>query len=235
MFLKFSSKDNRFSRCKKTRRYEGIKNILSEEGTVRYFSFVVHFATGFEIFLKRFQKMRPLVYVLYTEMKNLQWNTMNKFIRSKYLYNLQIGNKTKVSATELLLIDVNDKKYFKSLKSLDIDTKAKSMFAASDVLDISEEEKELRQNDLSSYISTVAHMITKLPFNTFLKNCSYIHPLKCNETNALGGISNLTLQVSNALNNVLPNVFPTLENILSSEDVSDKVRSAWRSYQKMHT
>ena len=74
---------------------------------------------------------------------------MSKFIRSKYIYDLQNGNKTKVSATELLLIDVNDKKYFKSLKSLGIDTKAKSMFAASDVLDMCEEEKELGQNCLS--------------------------------------------------------------------------------------
>ena len=68
----------------------------------------------------------------------------------------------------------------------------------------------------------------KLPFNKFLKNCSYINPLKCNETNALGGISNLTFQVSNALNNMLPNVFPTVDNILSSEDFCDKLRSEWR-------
>ena len=104
------------------------------------------------------------------------------------------------------MIDVNDKKYFKSLKSLDIGTKAKSI-AASDVLDMCEAEKEFRQNCLLSYINTVAHMMTKLRFNTFLKKCSYIHPLNRNETNVLGGISNLTLQVSNALNNVLPNVF----------------------------
>ena len=81
--------------------------------------------------------MLPLVYVLYAEMENLLWNTMGKFIRSKYLYNLLNGNKTKVSATEILQIDANDKKYFKS-KSLDTGTKAKSMFAASDVLSMCE-------------------------------------------------------------------------------------------------
>ena len=121
--------------------------------------------------------------------------------------------------------------FSKSLKSLDIHTKAKSMFVASDTLDMYEEEKQFRQNCLSSYINTVAHMMTKLPFNTFLKNCLYIRPLKRNEANALGGISNVTLQVSNALNNVLPNVFPTVDNILSSEDVCDNVRSEWRLYQ----
>ena len=51
-----------------------------------------------------------------------------------------------------------------------------------------------------------------------------IHPLKHNEINALGGNS-LTLSVSNALKNVLPNVFPTVDDILLSEDVCDKVRS----------
>ena len=56
-------------------------------------------------------------------------------------------------------------------------------------------------------------------------------PIKRNEANALGGISNLTLQASNALNTALPNVFPTVDNILSSEDVCDKVRSRWRLYQ----
>ena len=123
---------------------------------------------------------------------------MSKFIRSKYLHNLQNENQTKVSATELLLIDVNDKKYFKSLESPDIGIKANNMFAASDVLDMCEEEKEFRQNCLSSYI-----------------NWSHTHPLNRNETNAMGGISNLTLLVSNAL---------------SSEGVCDKVRSEWKLY-----
>ena len=47
----------------------------------------------------------------------------------------------------------------------------------------------------------------------------------------MGQISDLTLQVSNALNNVLVNVFPTVDNILSSEDVT-KVTSEWRLYQR---
>ena len=75
-------------------------------------------------------------------MENLLWNTLNKFIRSECLYNLQNGNKTKVSATELLLIDVNEKNYLESLKFFDIGTKAKNKFAVSDVLDMFEEEKE---------------------------------------------------------------------------------------------
>ena len=78
---------------------------------------------------------------------------------------------------------------------------------------------EFRHNCLSSYINTV------------LKNCSFIHPVKHYETNELEGVSNLTLQVSNALDNELPNIFPTVDNIISSEDVCDKVRSEFRLYQ----
>ena len=91
---------------------------MSEEGTVQHLSFVVYFVTDFGMFFRKFQTMRLLVYIFYTEMGNL-WNTMSKFIRSKYLYNLQNGNKTKVSVTEVLLIDINDKNYFESLKSLE--------------------------------------------------------------------------------------------------------------------
>ena len=43
ILFKFSSKGNRFSRCKKTPRDEWIKKILSKEGTFRYLSFVVCF------------------------------------------------------------------------------------------------------------------------------------------------------------------------------------------------
>ena len=82
----------------------------------------------------------------------------------------------------------------------------KTVDSKSDVLDLREEEKEFWQNWSSSFIGTIVHMMAKLPFNTFLKNCLYMHPLQHNETNVLGGISNLTLQVSNALN-VLSNVF----------------------------
>ena len=48
---------------------------------------------------------------------------------------------------------------------------------------------------------------------------------------ALGGISNLTFQVSTGLNNVLPNDFHTVDNVSLLEDAYDKVRSEWRLYQ----
>ena len=124
---------------------------MSEEGTVQYLSFVVYFVTDFEMLLKKIQTMCPLEYILYTEMENLLWNTMSKFIRSKFLCN-----------------------HF-----------------ASDVFDMYQEEEEFWQNCLLSFINTVAHMMTKLPFNTFLKNCLYIHPSKRNKTNLLGGISGI--------------------------------------------
>ena len=111
IFLIFFSKDNSFSRCvQETPRYKRSEKILSEEGTVLHLSSVVYFAIDVETILKKFQTVCPLLHILYTEMQNLLWTSMGKFIRSKNLYNLQNGNKTKVFAAEILLIDVNDKK-----------------------------------------------------------------------------------------------------------------------------
>ena len=60
-FQNFLPKTIGFRDVKETPRYKRIKKILSEEDTFRYLSFVVYFATEFEMFLKKFQTMRPLV------------------------------------------------------------------------------------------------------------------------------------------------------------------------------
>ena len=131
------------------------------------------------------------------------------------IYNLLNGNKTKVSATKPLLIDVNDKKYFKSLKFLDRHKSKKHVCCIRCTWYV------WRRKRISTELLIIIHKHCC----SYDDNCSYIHPLKPNETNALGGISNLTLQISNALSNVLANVFPTVDNILSSDDVCDKVKS----------
>ena len=110
IFLIFFPKTTTFRDVKETPRYERSEKILSEEGTVLHLSSVVYFAIDVEMILKKFQTVCPLLHILYTEMQNLLWTSMSKFIRSKNLYNLQNGNKTKVFAAEILLIDVNDKK-----------------------------------------------------------------------------------------------------------------------------
>ena len=111
-------------------------------------------------------------------MENLLWNTLSKFVRSKYLYNLQNGNK-KVLATELFLIDINEKNYFKSLKSLDIGldigTKAKSMFAMSNVLNMSEEEMEFQQN---CFLSNINSYDVKIIFQYFSETLLVHTPVK---------------------------------------------------------
>ena len=77
--------------------------------------------------------------------------------------------------------------------------------------------KEFQQNWLLSYINTVAHMMAK--------NCWHIHPLKHNETNALGGISNLTFQVL-MLKIMCCQIF-FLELIFYCQKMSDEVRANW--------
>ena len=77
--------------------------------------------------------------------------------------------------------------------------------------------KEFQQNWLLSYINTVAHMMAK--------NCWHIHPLKHNETNALGRISNLTFQVL-MLKIMCCQIF-FLELIFYCQKMSDEVRANW--------
>ena len=100
---------------KNTPCYIRICNILKNENTLPYLTFIVYFATDFEIFLTKFQSMKPLIYILYIEMHKLLWN--NKHQEKQ-------GEKSAVSATGLLLIDSSEKKVCKPLKLIDIGTKA---------------------------------------------------------------------------------------------------------------
>ena len=70
----------------------------------------------------------------------------------------------------------------------------------------------------------------KLPFNTIIKNCSFIHPLKRNNQGSLTGIENLTGHVTEVLKGVLHLVF-NCDDSFSAEDVCDRVRTEWRLYQ----
>ena len=121
-----------FGDVKESPRYEQIKKIVSKEGTVRYLSFVL--CNTLWNVLEKISNNAPSKHIYRNEKPVERYEQINQI--KKYLHNLQNRNKAKVSAIELLLIDDIEKKYFKSLKSLDIDTKAKNIFPASDVLDM---------------------------------------------------------------------------------------------------
>ena len=110
-----------------TARYTRIKKALEDESTLQYLSFVFFFATDSEMFLTKFQSMKPLIHSLYEEIEKLLWNTMSKFLKSKHLSNqTNDGTIRKTPVTELLELDMYNKKKMKPIKMIHIGTKAKS-------------------------------------------------------------------------------------------------------------
>ena len=67
--------------------------------------------------------MKPLIHILYEEMKELLWRTMSKFVKSKHLSDETEDEATgKTPAIELLELVI---------KIIDIGTKAKLLFLPS--------------------------------------------------------------------------------------------------------
>ena len=109
MFLLTTSTFN--SIVQGTARYARIKKALDDAFTLQYLSFVAFFATDSEMFLTKFQSMKPLIHILYEEMEELLWRTMSKFVKSKQLSNqTEDGATRKTPTIELLELNVYNKK-----------------------------------------------------------------------------------------------------------------------------
>ena len=228
-FLSFLPTTSTFkSTVQETPRYNRIKKALNDEITLQYLSFVVFFATDSEVFLTKFQSKKPHIHILYDEMEKLLWQTMSKFIKTKQLSSQKEDGSTKqTSATELIWLDVYNKKLIKPIKMVDIGTKAKSLFPPS-TFDLSETEESFRKDCLNCMQVTSKHLQKKLPLNSFFLNCGYLQLRKKNSKGALEGITNIAQDLTKALSEVLGNVFP---GKTSSEEVCDSIRSEWRLYQ----
>ena len=129
--------------------YKRIVELLKNEQTVPYLSFIATIANDFERFLTMFQLMTPRILLLYTEMVRLIRTLMSKFVKSRLLVDRIDGKKVPKSITDLLLIKVTDIKNCKPIKMIDVGTKAKSCFPG--LLEILKEEKEFRQSCLKCY------------------------------------------------------------------------------------
>ena len=100
-------------------------------------------------------------------MEKLLWNTMSKFVKSKHLSNqTDDGTIRKTPATELLELDVYNKKKMKPIKMIDIGTKAKSLFIPSPLASDKKEEA-FRKDCLNCICLTAEDLQKKLPFNSF--------------------------------------------------------------------
>ena len=84
-----------------------------------------------------------------------------------------------------------------------------------------------REDCLNCFKQSAIHL-RKLPFNPFIKNCSFINPLRINDKEALSSVSNLTLIVCKTLSPVLKDIF---KGCNAEEEVCDRARTEWRCLQ----
>ena len=68
-----------------------------------------------------------MIHMLYTSMEELLSNLMQKFVAKAKLFE---SNGVLKSTTELIALDVNKKVNLKSLKLIEIGTKARALFAS---------------------------------------------------------------------------------------------------------
>ena len=153
---------------------------------------------------------------------------MSRFVKSKHLSNqTDDGTIRKTPATELLELDVYNKKKMKPIKMIDIGTKVKSLCITSP-LELDKKEEAFRKDCLNCMCLTAEDLQKKLPFNSFIRNCSFIQLLKKNDKDTLESVTCIAQDVTKALSDVLVHLFP---KNTSPEEVCDTFRSAWRLYQ----
>ena len=127
---------------------------------------------------------------------------MKKFVTKNYLYQASGSAK---SSSELVKLDVYNRNHQKSLRLIEIRTKAKVLLSGNLVR--GEKQDLFRKECQLFYSKVVMYLQQNLPFDvTILKYAQFLHPEKRNNPGSTSGISNLALKVAKALENDLQNV-----------------------------
>ena len=150
--LKFFPKQKDvFRKIKKTARYQRITEALEDSITLAYVSFCAFIAQYFEMLLLPLQSDRPMIHLLYPEMRSLLQNVLMKFIiRLKYLTE-------ESTALQLHTVQVNKK--HKALNKIDVGTKVKCLFAEPDLLPSKKQKKKKNQRNCPKfYVSFVSYL-----------------------------------------------------------------------------
>ena len=95
---------------------------------------------------------------------------------------------------EMLSLKFTDKKVL-PLHKIDIGTNAKTCLSSTTCCEeLCNEGKKFRENCLACLQKSISHF-KKLPFNSIIKQCSFLNPLKRNDAEALSSISNLVVNL----------------------------------------
>ena len=219
-FLKYLPKQKNFKReIQNTHRYIRIKTALGDEATEAYASFCAFVAHDFESFLVPFQTSEPLIHQLHPALCKLLYDLQRKFVKQAKL-NQDIA--------ENIFIDANKSDNQKSLKNIDVGTKALCI-----IKDLTPEKAtEFRQNCLKFYTTACTYLQNNLPYdNAVIKYAQYLHPEKRSSPQASNAVANLAHKVTAVLgDDCLHKVFQVGEGE-TRESIVDKVRNQWKFYQ----
>ena len=218
-FLRYLPKQSNFKKdVVNTQRYCRLKEAFSNKLMPAYVGFVVFVAQDFESFLVPFQSREPLIHQLYPAMMSLLYSLMRKIIKSSKLNTEDLSKN--------ITIDVTKTNNVKPLNLIEVGCKAKLLFSQNIITE--SEQEVFRKRCLSFYQEAVDKLQMKLPLDvTLLKNAQYINPMKRNVAVSTSAITNLALNMSSVLGNVIQPLF----QCQTKDEVVDKVRSQWSLFQ----
>ena len=203
-FLKFLPKQKIFKgTIKETSRYKRIIEVIQSDLAQHYLAFCAFSSQDFEKFLLKFQSEQPMIHLLYWSMEKLLFCLVQKFVAKKYLFQ---ANGSAKSSSELVKLDVYDRSHQKSLRLIEIGTKAKVLLSGNLVLD---EKHDLFRKECQLFCAkAVMYLQQNLPFDVaILKYAQFLHPEKRNDPGSTSGISNLALEVTKALERMICKTF----------------------------
>lgn len=226
-FLKFLPKQKEFKKSvSPTKRYKQIVEILQDDLSLPYLSFVAFLSHQYEYFLLKFQSEEPLIHVLFNGMESLITALMQMFVNNKSLFLIKDGERVFKDVHDLVKLDLGKKDTLKSKRLIDIGTNAKML-----LLEIVDEEKEnsFRSSCLQCYVQATEYLQQNLPFNNkIIEHAQYFHPEKRNHSMSTSGISNLALKITKVFGKSSQKVFDAGK---SPNEIVDLVRSQWKMYQ----
>ena len=194
-FKRYTCKNERYGRI--SQKFNSEKRILAQ------IAFLVDVHAPFNKFLVAFQGDRPLIHVMFTELKKVLVAIMKRFIN-----NDEINGK---SAKALLKLDVKNKDIHLPLENIEIGAKTDRLLKGLSPYD----KKKEREKMLQFYVATVKQLQRRLPLeDALLFNASYLHPGARIQANSLKMIERLAKLVT---------------HVVSETEVS-QIKDEWRLY-----
>ena len=199
-FLTFLPKTKEFNKLKTSERYVRICNALKDDLTEVYLSFCAFCTEDFESFLVQFQYDEPMIHMLHEGMFTLLKSLLKKFIKKTILFE---SADTLKSNENIFEVDVLKPTNHKSLKFIELGTKAKLHFSDCVLLG-DDKETKFRKECLNFYIESTSYLKNTLPFDCrVIKYAQYLHHDKRSVPEAMSGISNLALKITKVINLIL--------------------------------